>query len=733
MSMKKTGQSTSKFLPSILRSPALLFLVWAGWLAASYLLFGANSFCPWHDNADSFVALAQTNHLGSGSGGAGWWNPQMASGQDAVSSLQLPVLVKWLFIPMPGWLAYGLIMACQRFLAGYFLYRLLREELDLVPWAAVYGGLMYAFFSQRGIDACWQGYDLWHGFALPGIPATIWALARIDRQRTPVRFVAAAGLGAVIAMGMIFPFAIFCFIGYFVWFAAVKPRKEFGFWALFVVFSIGWFVTNALPIWASMLNAPLSQRADWHTGLDAWGDNEDKYFRDFVSLLVDNLPSIVLLSLGLVFTRLRDQRLIVLAAVMAAILLYAAFYPWVQRTVIPHLGFLSSFDWSRVCFVLPFLCATAGAVALPSILGAGEIHLIWRKQTAWVLPMAQCVGLFAILLAVERSVVVQITVVRNLLAGENQSNYYLNPELLALARDYRDAPPFRVATVCPLFKTYIYPDMLWAYGLPTADGIFQMYSKRYHRFWGRVIQNLTKINPSLRHHFENYGCRAYLFWPGPIEPEAKPTRFRDLYNLDLLSLANVRFLVSPVPLADDDLRLVLSGSEGSSDVSGPEAGDGRKFARLRRFLKDGLKPLKLFIYENRKVIPRVFVAHRTRFFEQREQLLSALTNATREELASTAFLLQDEANAIDPVQTSGANDNDTARIVVNQADKIVVSVTDSRPGILVVTQNYSPFWKVRVDGAEGRVIPVDHTFQGVRLEPGQHEVELAYRPPYALY
>jgi uncharacterized membrane protein YfhO len=68
-----------------------------------------------------------------------------------------------------------------------------------------------------------------------------------------------------------------------------------------------------------------------------------------------------------------------------------------------------------------------------------------------------------------------------------------------------------------------------------------------------------------------------------------------------------------------------------------------------------------------------------------------------------------------------------------QADRVVVSVSADRPGIVVVTQNYSPFWKARIDGVESRVIPVDHTFQGVRVEAGKHEVELSYRPPYALY
>ncbi len=730
MSMKSTGQTASSFPPSMLRSPGLLFLLWAMWLASPYLLFGADSYCRWHDNADSLLALLQTNASVGVSGVGQWWNALIVGGQDALSSLQFPVLVQWLFIPIPGSLAYGLIMGCQRFLAGYFLYRLLRDELAVVPWAAVYGGLTYALFSQSAINDGWQGYNLLDGFSLPGIPATVWALARIDLQRRPSRWIAAAGLGVLVALGQTFPLAIFYFVGYFVWFAAVKPRKDLGFWALFVVFTIGWLLTAALPIWGSMLTAPLSQRTSWNVAIDPMGD-ENRYSRMALSLMRDNLLSIVLLSLGLIFRRFRDQRLNVLAVVIAGILVYVASYHFFLRTIIVRLGFLSGFQFSRVYLVLPFFCAAAGAAALPSILRGGEIRLLWRERLVAITSMAVPIGLFAIFLTFQRSAETQIQVLRNMLSGESYSVYYRNPQLLALARDNRDAPPFRVATICPSGPNSVHPAMLWAYGLATVDGYLQIYPKRYHRFWGKVIRNLMNTDPKTQVYFQNWGCRVYLFWTGPMEPDSEPARFSDLYNLDLLSLANVRFLVSPVPLDDDRLTLVHSNGEGSSDARGSAADQGKRFPRLRRFLRDGPEPLRLFIYENREVIPRVFLAHRTRLFEEREQLLSALADASREELASTALLLRDEADGIDLGRTSGVND--PTRVEVIQADRIVVSVSVSRPGILVVTQNYSPFWKVRVDGSEGRVIPVDHTFQGVSLEPGQHEVELTYRPPYALY
>jgi hypothetical protein len=730
MSMKRTGQTVPSFLPSILRSPCLLFFLWAMWLASPYLLFGEGSYCRASDNADSFLAVAEAIHVRGVSEPVGWWNPLLVGGQDALSSMQVPELVQWLFVLKPGWLAYGLLMSCQRFLAGYSLYRLLRDELALEPWAAVYGGLTYALFAQELIaGGVAEGYNVYDGIALPGIPATIWALGRIHRQPQSTRWPAAVALGGIVALGSVFPFAIFFFLTYFLWFAAVKPRKGVGFWAVFAVFTMAWLLTESLPLWASMLNAPLSQRAYWDWTRPPLG-GVNRYPRMAASLARDNLLPLTLLSLGLIFSRLHDKRLNVLAALLAAILVFIASYEPIHGNLIVRLGFLSGFQFSRVYYSVPFLCATAGAIALPHILGGGEIQLAWRKRLVAIASMAVPVGLFAICVTLERSVEIQIQVLHNMLSGENYSAFYRNPQILSLTKQHRNAPPFRVATVFPT-GSVMHPGMLWAYGLATVDGELQIYPKRFHRFWGEVIRGVTNTGPYFRDNFLNWGCRVYLFWPDPVAPESKPARFCDLYNLNLLSLANVQFVVSPVPLDDARLTLVDSHGEGSTNARESVADQGGRFARLRRFLKDGPQPLKLFIYENREVIPRVFVAHRTRLFEVREQLLSALADASREDLASTAFLLRGEADGIDLGRTSLVKN--PARLHAIQADRLLLSVSVSQPGILVVTQNYSPFWKVRIDGTEGRLFPVDHTFQGVRLEPGQHVVELTYRPPYALH
>src|SRR5215210_2446820 len=107
----------------LLRSPALVFVLWSAWLAFPYLFLGPFSYAKSHDNADSVLSLFLASGPGGHSGGSGYWSPQMACGADRLSALPIGDPFRGLFVILPGWLAYGLIMAAQRFVAGYFMYR----------------------------------------------------------------------------------------------------------------------------------------------------------------------------------------------------------------------------------------------------------------------------------------------------------------------------------------------------------------------------------------------------------------------------------------------------------------------------------------------------------------------------------------------------------------------------------------------------------------------------------
>jgi Bacterial membrane protein YfhO len=70
----------------------------------------------------------------------------------------------------------------------------------------------------------------------------------------------------------------------------------------------------------------------------------------------------------------------------------------------------------------------------------------------------------------------------------------------------------------------------------------------------------------------------------------------------------------------------------------------------------------------------------------------------------------------------------TARIVRTEADRLEVEADAERDGLLVVSDAWFPGWTATVDGRAAEVERVNYVFRGVRVGPGTHRVEFAYRP-----
>jgi len=70
------------------------------------------------------------------------------------------------------------------------------------------------------------------------------------------------------------------------------------------------------------------------------------------------------------------------------------------------------------------------------------------------------------------------------------------------------------------------------------------------------------------------------------------------------------------------------------------------------------------------------------------------------------------------------------QIISYDANKVVCSVESNKPGIMVLTDNWHPDWKVFVDGQENRLFRANYTFRAVPIEPGKHEVVFEYVSGY---
>jgi uncharacterized membrane protein YfhO len=70
----------------------------------------------------------------------------------------------------------------------------------------------------------------------------------------------------------------------------------------------------------------------------------------------------------------------------------------------------------------------------------------------------------------------------------------------------------------------------------------------------------------------------------------------------------------------------------------------------------------------------------------------------------------------------------TARIVSYEPDRVRIDARLSRPGLVVLGDNWFPGWKAEVDGRPVDVERVDYVLRAAAVDRGRHTVEFSYRP-----
>lgn len=665
------------------------FLAWSLWLSFPYFAFGPASYVKVHDCGDAILSA----RIYASTGGFGWWFAPGVCGTDGFAAALAGYIDAPLFFALPGWLAYGMLMWSVRLLAGYFTFRLLRDSLRLDPLPSFCGAILFSLFPQHALNSHWSGFSITDGLYLALMPLSLWGLHRADRLRPLAGAACAAGLGALYALSSAYNLTLFFLPGVFLWCLFAAPLAGANRWRLPAAFTLGWLAGAFPALWAGLANAPYSHRASWPVFRPLPGGGRNRTALAF-GMLRDNAAPLAVAILAAI--RARDRRIAVPAGAVVAALLCVLLYPMVRAAAYAHLGFFAGVQFDRFYLLIPFFAAVAGSAGLHCIGRGDALPRAWRKIPPSLRGMPAL--LLAALVAAQSAQICRMVLAERR-GGSTYAALYLRPEIARIARGRNARSPFRVATVV---GSLFHPSCAWAYGLESADGYLNLYPKRYHEFWGRVISPLTRSDGVRRAYFHSWGNRAYLFDPTGGFPGGRPVRFRDYYDLDLLSLANVKYLISPIALEDEDL-VPLPAPPGAPAGGTP-----------------------LFVYENRLAIPRFFLARAVVSCEGAEGVFRAMGKAGRDGLGATAFVERGEC----PGLSGGGGGVEVLRC---GADRIELRTTAGAASLLVIANSFSPFWTARVDGAPARVIPADHAFQGVMVGPGTHGVVLEYRPPYARF
>ncbi|HEX2188505.1 MAG TPA: YfhO family protein [Longimicrobiaceae bacterium] len=191
------------------------------------------------------------------------------------------------------------------------------------------------------------------------------------------------------------------------------------------------------------------------------------------------------------------------------------------------------------------------------------------------------------------------------------------------------------------------------------------------------------------------GRETYVDWhnffadPQVVDtPEGQAVTFRSAPGV--MEAANIRYIVSGVPLARPGLREVHRGSA--------------------------------LVYENTAALPRAYLVPSVVTVADEDGALAAMERGF--DPRTTAFV-----SSARPVELPSAPLQGGAEVAEYTPDRVVVQTRASREALLVLADNYYEGWRAEVDGREAPVLRTNHALRGVVVPAGEHRVTFTFHSP----
>ncbi|MBW3553804.1 MAG: YfhO family protein [Gemmatimonadetes bacterium] len=192
-------------------------------------------------------------------------------------------------------------------------------------------------------------------------------------------------------------------------------------------------------------------------------------------------------------------------------------------------------------------------------------------------------------------------------------------------------------------------------------------------------------NPLNRwYEYVGAGRSSYVDWHNLLDGEAA-----------FLNAANVRWIVSMVRL------------EGAAEF--PSV----------RLIHGGPSAL---IYENTAALPRAWLVGDVRVVAEADGALGVLRNPEFDPRLEAVVQEQPSLSL-----TAGPVAGE-ARILESSPDEVRIASRSDRAAFLVLADNYYDGWEATIDGEGVPVLRTNHTFRGVAVPAGEHEVVFRFRP-----
>jgi hypothetical protein len=698
------------------------------------------------------------------------WDPYLTAGnaflgQFALSPISPDVALAMVIGPFPAFVITGWATAA---LAGVGMHLFLRDGLRLAT-AAVVGGAIFATFC------------FWHpiyGLSIAILPLVLWLGDRAtDRSGGAARRLPAVAAVLAGALGLYagqVQIVVFVAAIELAWMLVTRDRSEriaaVRRWA--VIWALAFAIYGPVLV-TQLLLVGLSERQIWDlaylfggTVPDAIRTVIEHYGRLLIGVPVGDIgPSAIrygtiflggiglpLAVLGVVAGRRSTATRFVLILLVAIPVLDAAAI--LATSIQEHLGSLRSFQAVRIRHFFPFALAAAAALGIDAVARSGDespdnllrvggrrrrvaiaaaaialvpvtVQLASALVHAWpeirarridgpvdagwllagaglLLSLLAGTGLLGILVRGRRSFAGPLLVAgAALLIGERALLSNGSPLFGNDIGTFDDHLGLTPAQAFLLAQPGIAGDRVLTFGddanrmavhgLRQVDGYQAIFPLAYHDLFGALIAPGLARDPGLARYFGSWGARAYAFRP-EVDPE-------------IVDLAGARWLY------------VRGGT--APTVPG---------------LVERYRDPDVTVYENPGAFPRAFLTGAVDVRADQPAVLASLATATADDLRRTSFVTAGDLDRLGPLGATiprvGAGAAGTAAIVQDDPDRVAVDIGPSKPGVLVLTDAWSPGWVADVDGRPATIAQVDGAFRGVAVDAGSRRVTFRYEPGF---
>jgi hypothetical protein len=402
--------------------------------------------------------------------------------------------------------------------------------------------------------------------------------------------------------------------------------------------------------------------------------------------------------------------------VVLVLYFFAPLFPQLSGSSLGYLfGPFKNFDFSRFGLLIPFFSALTAGYILDKI-GDFSVRIFSPASSKEFLFNARdaaiVISLVFILIAV---LMIKFSTFDDWLRVGSYRSLTYSPDVVVLAKQEKSALPFRAATLTLRQEVGLYPSLLNYQGIESLDATVDLVSLR-----AVEVFRLAAEDGVLRNYFyflRGLGANNQLRLAKDFDP-AK------VINLPLFSLLNVKYIVSDNLINSPDLKLVPTPS--AADWTPWEKMSQLEKIKLR--ITENFTGKKVLIYENKNAFPRFFLTKKVKSFISENDLLAGLATSTALVLRENVFLVKGDADKI--FKLSGSMEK--ISVVKYSSDEIKLKVESDGPSVLVVGNNFSPFWEVYVNGEKKEIMPAYHSLQSVVLTATTSEVNLIYNPPYKI-